>query len=455
MNKEIMRRETIEEICINRNKTIDLYIKAAEALDAARASHARLTKQRHRDVELSSLRDGVCRERFIKSVENNIDANVWEDLLDVTKLRSLMDSKAMQQFRDGLSDPAPVTPDTVHATLQALRGDSWMIFKRGLLSVFERLCRDYKSHDGFKIGKRIVLEHGVQVEKYYSSLRAVDTLLDVDRIFHVLDGKPAPEYQYGLCAAIRLGLSSSPMQTDIQTPYFRVKLYKKGTIHLFPLRDDLVQKVNLIIADHFGATLGAAPDVADRRRGPVVAEPAPDDFYETSYELADQMIDAIGVTSGQTILEPSAGIGGIARRIVAVGDVSLVCIEYAQTRADELRRILPYAKVIQGDFLDKMPSQAFDRVIMNPPFSRGLDVMHVRHALDFLRPGGRIAAIMAGNALNRQNKEVTDLRRYLDLGFDWRVERLPERSFRSAGTMVSTVLLIAEKRVASKQIARI
>src|SRR3546814_19124442 len=40
----------------------------------------------------------------------------------------------------------------------------------------------------------------------------------------------------------------------------------------------------------------------------------------------------------------------------------------------------------------------FDAVIMNPPFDRGRDCDHVRHALAFLKPGGVLVAIMSARA---------------------------------------------------------
>jgi 16S rRNA G1207 methylase RsmC len=35
---------------------------------------------------------------------------------------------------------------------------------------------------------------------------------------------------------------------------------------------------------------------------------------------------------------------------------------------------------------------------MNPPFEHGQDAKHVKHAFDFLKPGGRLVAIMANGA---------------------------------------------------------
>ncbi|MFD2427391.1 hypothetical protein ACFSUK_02785 [Sphingobium scionense] len=68
--------------------------------------------------------------------------------------------------------------------------------------------------------------------------------------------------------------------------------------------------------------------------------------------------------------------------------------------AHELRVIHGFADAIEGDFLALDPAHyaPFDAVIMNPPFDRGRDCDHVRHALAFLKPGGVLVAIMSARA---------------------------------------------------------
>ena len=81
------------------------------------------------------------------------------------------------------------------------------------------------------------------------------TLQDLDRCFHVLDGKPAPEYQQGMCAAIRTALRDTKADV-IETPYFRVRWFRNGNAHLWFLREDLVEMANKLIAEHYGEVLG-------------------------------------------------------------------------------------------------------------------------------------------------------------------------------------------------------
>jgi 16S rRNA G1207 methylase RsmC len=74
--------------------------------------------------------------------------------------------------------------------------------------------------------------------------------------------------------------------------------------------------------------------------------------------------------------------------------------------------------------------------VMNPPFQNGADVLHVRHALNKLKAGGKLVAIVAGGP-----KQKACLEPLADF---W--EELPDGTFSEQGTQVRTVLLVIEKR---------
>ena len=77
---------------------------------------------------------------------------------------------------------------------------------------------------------------------------------------------------------------------------------------------------------------------------------------------------------------------------------------------------------------------------MNPPFAGKADVHHVMHALGFLRPGGRLVAIMAASAGFREDKLTASLRATVDER-GGTMTALPDDSFKESGTGVHTVLV--------------
>jgi len=85
-----------------------------------------------------------------------------------------------------------------------------------------------------------------------------------------------------------------------------------------------------------------------------------------------------------------------------------------------------------------------DAVVANPPFGRQADIDHVRHALEFVRPGGRLVAVMSGGTAFRENRKAVGFRELVEL-HRGTIEDLPENTFAAAGTNVRTVLVTLTK----------
>jgi hypothetical protein len=77
---------------------------------------------------------------------------------------------------------------------------------------------------------------------------------------------------------------------------------------------------------------------------------------------------------------------------------------------------------------------------MNPPFSKRADIKHVMHAFKFLKPGGRLVAIMSAGVSFRDDKLGTAFRSIV-IGNGGTIEPNPEGSFKASGTSVSTVMV--------------
>jgi hypothetical protein len=65
--------------------------------------------------------------------------------------------------------------------------------------------------------------------------------------------------------------------------------------------------------------------------------------------------------------------------------------------------------------------------------------------LDCLAVEGRLVTVMSAGFKFRSDKKTVALKDRLDDCCDWESFPLPEGSFKSSGTNVSTVLLIADK----------
>lgn len=163
-------------------------------------------------------------------------------------------------------------------------------------------------------------------------------------------------------------------------------------------------------------------------------------LFETQTALAARVVEAAGVAAGDLVLEPSAGLGALAKAArTAGGDVRCVEINYAA--ADRLRALGFETRT--ADFLDLSPDDFpffFDVVVMNPPFAKQADIDHVTHALRFLAPRGRLFAIMSAAVQFRSNGKAKAFRE-LVASHGGEISPLPDGSFQMSGTNVGTCLV--------------
>ncbi|HBO4142225.1 TPA: PLxRFG domain-containing protein [Pseudomonas aeruginosa] len=222
------------------------------------------------------------------------------------------------------------------------------------------------------------------------------------------------------------------------------------------------------------------------------------DFFPTSDAVVESMLDAAEIGEGMSVLEPSAGMGHIADAIRDQAGVDPDVIELSGERR-ELLEAKGY-RVVGSDFMDVQPRSSYtfgdvfrapdgslgvmrgqgglgsnrvrfqpldesgmpddrrsqymdrddlvgvehrgadsgyDRIVMNPPFSKGRDIQHVQHAYSLLKAGGRLVAIMGEGAFFQSNKAAENFRAWLD-GLGATSERLPEGSFMDPALPVNT-----------------
>lgn len=152
-------------------------------------------------------------------------------------------------------------------------------------------------------------------------------------------------------------------------------------------------------------------------------------YYPTPAGVARAAIELADIGSDDTVLEPSAGQGGIADLLPHQGHV--VCVEISKLHCDILR-----AKgfvTVEGDFIKWAPSAPkFDRVVMNPPFSDGRALAHLQEAARLVKPSGRIVAVLPASL---KGKDVLP---------GWQVTWSDTFTGEFAGTSVSVVILKGE-----------
>ena len=122
-------------------------------------------------------------------------------------------------------------------------------------------------------------------------------------------------------------------------------------------------------------------------------------YYPTKNELCDIVIEKADIKPLDNCLEPSAGQGAIARHLFKE---KTTCIEISGINAAILKS--KGFKVCNEDFIKwsrKNAEQKFDKIIMNPPFSKNRAVLHVDTALTHLQETGKLVAIIPATYKDR------------------------------------------------------
>ena len=166
-------------------------------------------------------------------------------------------------------------------------------------------------------------------------------------------------------------------------------------------------------------------------------------FFPTPKAIVEKMLDEADIKPNEKVLEPSAGKGNIADEIKAkYPDNALDVVEW-NTSLNELLTEKGH-NVVGEDFLKTTGN--YDKIVMNPPFEKGQDIDHIRHAYSLLNEGGRVVCIMSEGAFSRSDKKATEFREWLD-EVGGVSEKLPEGSFKNSerSTGVNTRLVVIDK----------
>ena len=468
---ELIPWNVIERMVALRDEALRKYDEAHDALAQAETAIAAA----HKAAYASSLnvnsynypthadrreRNFLCklevapRDEFRAAARRLTDIGVWAQIIELTQLQTVMDKEQKDQLRSGLmDDPPEVTVENVYATLERFVAEADTIWKRGLANSFSKLDRRFRSHTGWKIGSRVIIDRAFDEWGHWSfRSNHQDTILDIERAFFLLDERKQPPHYAGIIHQIdevrRQGPRLTAFRSMIETEYVRLKVYKNGNAHLWFQRDDLVRKANLVLADYYGEVLADDMDQGDES-GLHRAKTTPAKFYghfPTPPAAAHEVMRAASIfppydrrPEPLLVLEPSAGAGNLARQAVEAGGL-VDCVEIQPHLAQQLQASRCYRRVTEGDFLLQPPRPVYDRILMNPPFDQERDIDHVMHAMQFLKPDGLLVAIMSAGTEWRETKKARAFRDYMGTRkASWR--DLPPGSFSEVGTNVNTVIV--------------
>ncbi len=180
------------------------------------------------------------------------------------------------------------------------------------------------------------------------------------------------------------------------------------------------------------------------------------DFFPTPDDVTNRVMELADIQPGMKSLEPNAGMGHMAKKVQnAAGKEHVDLVEISPQLAEYLEAA-GFGKIEQSDFLKFGKKNSYDKIVMNPPFSKDQDIDHVMHAYELLKPEGRVTAIMSNMAGIRSNKKNRAFSEWLDT-VGAVVEDIEPGAFKSSfnPTSVNTKIVVIDKpKVEAKAQAR-
>jgi len=258
-----VRRDSIEELVGHRNRALECAKQAYLLIAETNAAAQRAAPHVPGSGPLGGLRDGRISfyglEEFNKDVRKAVDRDAWMSMVKLSGLRNLMDATAHETFRNSLEkDPPEFTLENVMGMFVQAANDAPQMLERSIVKVFDRLnTKRYKTNSAFRLGPRIILSGALATWRYGSGWNSYgysfNLVADMDRFFHILDGKKPPEAGN---AADAIGQAHTKGEKKFETEYFEARMFRgNGNLHLKFRRPDLVDKVNRVLAKHYGEAL--------------------------------------------------------------------------------------------------------------------------------------------------------------------------------------------------------
>lgn len=439
----------------------DLIDEYADKHDAAEAE-IKDFETAYRRLEMSACVQGkfvapIMRHRphvTANDLRWNLLKSGWKAVYDRLQIDRIATAADRKRFERDLERPSPLTFENARATFGDYLLRPRFHVLRGLAEAFIDLDPAYKSHSKVKIGvaglpKRVIISNVGYWGSYgRDKLRDMINALATYRGEMVLDHAEFAglDKLHGIMGHIagEIRFDGTHAEVAEDKPPFpnrgvTVRKFRNGNAHIIFDKDALLD-INRALAEFYGDVL---PDAEEEgiKPGPSTAVSKDLQFYPTPKAVVETILDAAGIykpnsfgvdsNSRIRVLEPSCGDGRILDEIKARGARGFG-IEVHTGRAEEAR-----AKghaVVVANFLDYPASAEFDVVVMNPPFYRRHYAKHVRHAFDFLKPGGVLVSVLPATAWY-DHKEIQG---------SWR--DLPIASFAESGTNIPTGYIRINKK---------
>ena len=172
-------------------------------------------------------------------------------------------------------------------------------------------------------------------------------------------------------------------------------------------------------------------------------------YYATPKSVANLMVEKLQPFEGMSLLEPSAGQGSLLDAVNRV--YKLNC----NTRAIELDEYnfsvlkkkyndILTLNISLETFYSLNKDNKFNRIIMNPPFSHGRALKHLKMAYNLLSSDGILVALVSENEIFYNSPEAHWVNEELLMQDNVEIIELGPDAFIESGTTIITSIIVVD-----------
>jgi len=272
-NHEVSTGKTIYELVAEYNQIVNIgmetitdYYKNYKKI----GGYIGLNQEAGKDYSSGDMTDKMQEE--VNSLVQAVRTSFWRKTLDIKEVQSRLTSKKQDEFEDQLKTHCDMdfTERNIRQFVLNLIGSYEQILTEAVMDIFDKftikhsfsnglyednihMFSGWKTNNAFKVGKKVI----IPIYPSYGSSPFIDSysgkwklqygvegaLMDIDKVMNYFDGMP----HNGYCSIVESinheferGISRK-----IESTYFTITCYKKGTIHLTFNDENILRRFNV------------------------------------------------------------------------------------------------------------------------------------------------------------------------------------------------------------------
>ena len=270
---EITAGKHIEEMVAEYNQIVSL---SMETIVSYYKNHKRVGRYIGLNSEPDKYRRTADTLTAIMQVTVNetirrIRTNFWRRTLDLREVKSRLTKKRLNEFEESVKDRSGMdfTESNIRSFLLNLIAGYEGTLTAAVLEVFNlftiKHCWDegvftdnihyfdgWKTNNAFRVGKKVIIPvygghgnrpfvDGFNRNKWSLDYQAANELLDIDVVMNYFDG--CPNYR-SITKALEVAFDCC-QNRKIESTYFTITAYKKGTLHLTFKDENILRRFNI------------------------------------------------------------------------------------------------------------------------------------------------------------------------------------------------------------------